>query len=423
MNTRLLFAVAGMAFAAGITSCSKQQGGVGAAEQNKIVYVLSNDYHDNANAVLAYKRTSNGTLEPLPGSPFLTSGAGVGNPTEALGPDDTDDPLVISPDGHYLLAVNGGSNTVAVFSILADGSLTPVSGSPFASGGQTPCSIAINGSYVYVANKSFDPLHTITQLPNYVSFTINGSGKLEQVPGGKIEVLAGSSPSQVLVSNDHAHVFAADFLAFMLPTEEPVGTLVSFDLQGSGAFKFAPGAPYVLPSGDGGALGLAEHPYQNVLYVGFPVASAVGVFSIDPGSGVLSLTNTVSAGAAACWLRTNAKGTRLYVLNSGENSVGVYDITNATAPVFISKLVLKDSGAMTNANGGTSLASGDFALNFSPEGNTLYVVSQDINPAAGGDYNYLHSLTVGADGTLTEPGEPLSLPVAADVRPLGVATR
>ena len=412
-----------MGLACVLSSCSKQQGGVGAAEQNKIVYVLSNDYHDNANAVLAYKRKSDGTLEPLAGSPFFTRGAGVGNPKEALGPDDTDDPLVISPDGHYLLAVNGGSNTVAVFSIDRDGSLTMVPGSPFGSGGQTPCSIAVNGAFVYVANKSLDPLHTITQLPNYVSFTINGQGRLEQVPGGKIEVPAGSSPSQVLVSNDHSRVFATDFLAFMLPTEVPVGTLVSFDLEGGGVFQFAPGSPYVLPSGDGGALGLAEHPHLPVLYVGFPVASAVGVFSVDGASGALSLTGTVSAGAAACWLRTNARGTRLYVLNSGENSVGVYDISSATAPVFMSKLVLKESGAVPNGKGGTSLASGDFALNFSPEGNFLYVVSQDINLAAGGDYNFLHALTVASDGTLTEPGEPLSLPVAADVRPLGVATR
>lgn len=423
MNTRSLFAVAGFTAAAGLSSCSKQQGGVGGAEQNKIVYVLSNDYHDNANAILAYKRKSDGRLEALPGSPFLTRGAGLGNPTEALGPDDTDDPLVISPDGRYLLAVNGGSNTVAVFTINSNGSLTPVAGSPFASGGQTPCSIAINGSYVYVANKSFDALHTITRLPNYVSFTINGAGRLEQVAGGKVEVSAGSAPSQVLVSNDHRHLFATNFLAFMLPTETPVGTLESFSLLGSGAFKAAAGSPYVLPMGDGGALGLAEHPVQPILYVGFPVASSVGVYSVDAAAGSLKLLSTVSAGAAACWLRTNARGTRLYVLNSGENSVGVYDITNASAPVFMSKLVLKNSGSVSDGKGGTSLASGDFALNFSPEGNILYVVSQDINLAAGGDYNYLHSLAVGSDGSLTESGEPLSLPVPADVRPLGVVTR
>ena len=71
---------------------------------------------------------ADGTLAPLSGSPFLTGGSGVANPTEALGPDDSDNPIVISSDGQYLMAVNGGSNTIAVFSINPNGSLTAVNG-------------------------------------------------------------------------------------------------------------------------------------------------------------------------------------------------------------------------------------------------------------------------------------------------------
>lgn len=423
MKSRLLVAAAAVAAVAGLSSCHKETPGILPAEAGKLVYVLSNDYHDNANAVLAYRQKSDGTLQPLPGSPFLTKGAGLGNPKGVLGPDDTDDPLIISPDGHFLLAVNGGSNTVAVFTIDRNGSLDPIPGSPFPSGGQTPCSIAINGRYVYVANKSFDPLHTITQLPNYVTFTIDGSGHLEQVAGGKVEVPAGSSPSQVLVSNDHRFLFATDFLAFMLTDKTPVGSLLSFDLGASGTLKYAPGSPYVVPAADGGALGLAVNPRSPVLYVGFPVASAVGAYSIDPLTGQLTLQQTVGAGAAACWIKTDAEGRRMYVLNSGENSVGVYNITSAAAPVFIAKLVLKDSGPYSNSTGGTSLSSGDFALGFSPNGATLYVVSQDINPnPSAGDFNFLHVLKVATDGTLTEPGDPLPLPVGPDVRPQGVVT-
>ncbi len=424
MNSRLLFAVA--AIAAALSSCSKQPGGgVTGSEAGKIVYVLSNDYHSNANAVLAYAMKANGTMEALPGSPFPTRGAGVGNPKQILGPDDTDDPLIISPDGQYLLAVNGGSNTIAVFAIGSNGSLRPVLGSPFASGGQTPCSIAINGRFVYVANKSLDPLHTITQLPNYSTFSIDGSGHLEPVPGGKVEVPAGSCPSQVLISNDHRFLFATDFLAFMLPAEEPIGTLLSFGLEGTGALKAAPGSPYVLPAADGGALGLALNPKYPTLYVGFPVAGSLGAYSIDENTGVLSLQSTVAGGPATCWLKTDAEGNRLYSLNSGENSVGVYSITTPNAPAFISKLVLKDPGTTyTTSSGGTAISSGDFTLGFSPNGSTLYVVSQNTNPdLTVANFGYLHVLKVATDGTLTEPGEPVQLPVGADVRPMGVATR
>lgn len=424
MKLRLLTAVTGTAMLMGLASCKKNPGGPEGTDGGKIVYTISNDYHDNANAVLAYRQKADGTLAPLPGSPFLTGGSGVANPSEGLGPDDSDNPIAISADGQFLLAVNGGSNTIAVFSINLDGSLSPVPGSPFASGGQTPCSVAINGRFVYVANKALDPLHTITTLPNYTTFTVDGAGKLEQVPFGQVQVAAGSSPSQVLVSNDQRYLFATDFLAFMLPTEmtNPIGTLLSFNVLGTGGLKLADGAPYSVPAGDGGALGLAQNPRSQTLYVGFPVASDFGVYSIDEATGVLTFETSISSGPAVCWLRTNARGTRLYTLNSGENSVSVFNVENPDAPVFIAKLFLKDSGPTVGTGKATS--SEDFSLGFAPDGQTLYVVSQSVNPVfTVGDFNYLHVLKVGTDGTLSEPTEPTMLPVGADVRPLGVATR
>ncbi|MDR3716513.1 MAG: beta-propeller fold lactonase family protein [Puia sp.] len=420
MRTRLLnYGLIAVCFTT-LFSCTKNPGIYQEPRDGKTIYVESNDYHANSNAILAYRQKADGSLEKLPGSPFYTGGAGLANPMQVLGPDDTDIPLVVSSDGNFLLAVNGGSNTIAVFSIGRDGSLTPVPGSPFPSGGQTPCSIAINGRFVYVANKSFDPLHTITELPNYTTLTIDGAGRLVPVPGAKIEEPAGSSPSQVLVSNDHRFLFATDFLAFMLMEKAPVGTLESISLDGYGGLNEAPGSPYVLPAGDGGALGLWQHPFSQTLYVGFPVKSAVGVYSIDPGTGVLSFQTSVAAGAAACWLRTNPKGDRLYVLNSAENTVSIYNTTTPASPVFLTKFSLKDPGPLYGA--GMATSSEDFALGFAPSGKYLYIVSQSTNPDfSAGDFNFLHVLDVAPDGTLTEPTEPVQLPVGSDIRPQGVA--
>jgi DNA-binding beta-propeller fold protein YncE len=420
MNLRLLYCAAGVAAcvaaSAVLPSCNKHSAVI--EDGGKIVYVMTNDYHDNANAVIAYRHMADGTVAPLPGSPFLTHGAGLANPKQVLGPDDSDDPLVITGDGRFLLAVNGGSNTVAVFSINPNGSLVAVPGSPFPSGGQTPCSVAVDGRFVYVANKAFDPLHVITQQPNYTTFEVDDAGRLSPVPDGTIEVPAGSSPSQVLLSNDRRFVFATDFLAFMLPTEVPTGTLLSFDARGVGGLMVAPGAPYVVPMGDGGALGLATNPASDrTLYVGFPVAGAFGVYDIDPTTGVLNFVTQVAGGAATCWIRTNSLGTRLYTLNSGENAVGVYNTDNPQAPALINTLTLKDSGP-TGAP-----VSGDFSLGFSPDGGTLYVVSQNVDTTFASNNNWLHVLKVAVDGTVSEPGEPLQLPVPNDVRPQGVATR
>lgn len=413
MKTHLLYGAFGVTICAALFSCNKNHDNPGNNDGGRIVYLETNDFHDDANAILVYRKKVDGTLTPLPGSPFLTHGAGLANPKQVLGPDDTDDPVVISSDGRFLFAVNGGSNTVAVFSINPDGSLVTVPGSPFASGGQTPCSIALHGRFIYVANKSFDPLHTITQLPNYSTFTLDDAGRLEAVPYGKIEVPAGSSPSQVLLSNDGRFVFATDFLAFMLPTKEPTGTLLSFDVKGDGGLKLAPGAPYVVPAGDGGALGLATNPRSNnTLYVGFPVGGKFGVYHIDEATGVPSFVTQQNAGPGVCWIRTNSLGNRLYTLNSGQNSVGIYNVDNPEAPDSISTLTLKDSRN-----------SGDFSLNFSPDGGTLYVVSQNTDTTFAVNNNWLHVLKVATDGTLSEPADPLLLPVPNDARPQGVVTR
>ena len=73
--------------------------------------------------------------------------------------------LAYSPDGSSLYAVNAGSNTIAVFNILDDGSLISVSGSPFSSDGQTPVSIGTKDNYIYVVNKAQDSVHKITTKP------------------------------------------------------------------------------------------------------------------------------------------------------------------------------------------------------------------------------------------------------------------
>lgn len=137
-----------------LSSCDKPRQEELYSGKGKIVYVESNDYHDNQNAVLAYMNNGDGMLMQIPGSPFYTHGAGLGNPEQILGPDDQETPLITTYDGKFLLAVNSGSHTIAVFSINPNGSLSAVPGSPFPSRGQNPVSLAMSGKYVYVANKS-----------------------------------------------------------------------------------------------------------------------------------------------------------------------------------------------------------------------------------------------------------------------------
>lgn len=385
-----------------------------------VIYVENNDFHDNKNAVLAFRINEEGKMKALPGSPFLTGGAGLGNPSQILGPDDQETPIIISADGKYLLAVNGGSNTIAVFEIHDDGSISAVAGSPFPSNGETPVSLAQKNNFIFVVNKSQNPLQKVTMKPNYSTLMISADGKLSMVPGGKFETTEGTSPAQALVSRDQKFLFGVDFLGFMI--DPPVGTLRSFIINNAGILTPAAGTPQALPGNTGGALGLWQHPKDNTLYVGFPVASRIGVYEINPTSGNLSYSKSVEAGAAACWIRTNSQGDRMYVLNSAEATVGVYNISNSLNPVIMAKLKLKKSGPVFGPM--NAATSEPFNLTFSPSGKILYVVSQHANTDFSiGNYNYFHSLQVMTDGTLSELMEPAEIPVPANFRPQGIVVK
>jgi len=386
-------------------------------KKSDIVYFETNNFEDNQNAVLAYLVSPKGELQSLPGSPFLTGGSGVGNPMQILGPDDSDTELKMTEDGKFLLVVNSGSNTIAVFRIGSDGRLTAVDGSPFSSQGETPVSIDVSGNYVYVVNKSQDPLHESKQAPNYTVFTIDDNGTLTPVPSSTVETTAGSSPAQALVSSDGKFLFGADFLGFQVG----VGTLRSFTRDNSnGTIAPITGTPQAIP-GMGGALGLWQHPNADVLYVGFPLQAKLGIYSINPTSGVLSFQSTVDAGPAACWVRTNQSGNRLYVLNSGENSVSAYNSSNPQTPTTLGKLALKNPGPTYVAMGLPFTTSEGFSFEFSTDENRLYIISQHTNPDFSiGNFNFLHVVDIASDGILSEPSEPIQIPVSNTVRPRGV---
>ena len=157
----LKFGVAAITLAASFSIAQAADGG-------EYVYIESNASAPNSNAVYAFRRGSAGNLTPLPGSPFLTGGAGVQYTGTNLGPFDSDSEVIVNPQQTLLFAVNAGSDTIAVFSIKEDGTLTPVEGSPFPSGGNDLVkSWRFDGNVLIVVNQSGDfarPSHDSPQL-------------------------------------------------------------------------------------------------------------------------------------------------------------------------------------------------------------------------------------------------------------------
>jgi 6-phosphogluconolactonase (cycloisomerase 2 family) len=374
-------------------------------ETRNTVYVESND--PNGNAIFAFSRASDGSLTPLPGSPFPTGGLGL-TPTFNLGPFDSDQEVILNPSGSMLFAVNGGSDSISVFQVNNDGSLSAVAGSPFSSGGSSPVSVGLAHDTLCVVNQDEDPGHPGQFLPNYTSFHVGPTGKLTPVPNSTITVDAGSSPSQALTSASGRLLFGADFLG---------GLLRSFNIASNGRLTVSAAQPLPpsLFEGTGASpfpLGLALNPKHNLLYVGLVTINQVAVYSYDNSGALNFLCAVPDSGHGVCWLLTNRQGTTLYASNTGDPSISVFDIRHDAAnPIEIQKVNMVSSGGCFQ-----------FALDSSDR--FLHVVTQQSSPTSTVTANALHVFKVLLGGALQEvPSSPTILPVPNLVRPQGVAAR
>ncbi|HKG90496.1 MAG TPA: beta-propeller fold lactonase family protein [Gemmatimonadaceae bacterium] len=418
-----LAAAAALAIVAG--ACDDDDGVTDPTNElpTNVLYVQSNVPAANMNSVLAYRRAADGSLTPLSGSPFLTGGAGVGNPMQILGPQDVDQNMVVDRGRRLLFVVNGGSNTIAVMRINSDGSLAPVAGSPFSSGGIDPSSVGIAGDRLYVVNKAMDPAQNGgTGTPNYTGFTIGDDGRLTPIPSSTVTSVPGASPSQAHIAPGNSLVFGADFLAPTAPT--PAGSLRAFRIGTDGALTAVPGTPMEIPGPtpmSRMALGLWAHPTQRVLYVGFTLQDKLGVYDYATDGTLTFRTTAANSGKAICWILVNPSGSTIYTTNTLTNSLSRYDAASPQAPVERQHLVLREPGPTFTFMGMQVPTSQDFQEALSPDGKFLYVVSQHANPdftAPNG--NKLHTISIAADGTLSETVAPLQLPVATTTRPQGV---
>lgn len=382
------FLALGMLFAAQQTPA--QSTGV-----TDLIWLESNSIAGNT--ILTFKNTGNGNPVFLGSTP--AGGIGVFDKTFALGPFDSDQNLIVNSDGTLLFAVNSGSNTIAVFRITQNG-LQPVEGSPFASGGSDPVSLGLRGDILAVVNKDQDPAQNANLvLPNYTTFRVSPNGQLAPVDNSTVSVAYGSSPSQALTAFQGPFLFGADFLG---------GLLQSFAISHDGRLRqnlpqALPNSAFAHKTGGHQPLGMRTHPNLPILYVDITPISEIAVYTYDE-RGVPSFVRTVpDSGAAPCWTVVNSTGTRLYVTNTGDNSIAVYDLTDPLNPVEIQHLVMD---ATTGAPFSTVIDQSDEFLYVSSEQS-----SSTVTPAA----NAFHTLKINSDGTLTEPFSPTVLPIGGTV--------
>jgi DNA-binding beta-propeller fold protein YncE len=174
-------------------------GGEKETAPENMVYVQTNDYTSGKNAINAYRRDPVSGCLSLLGS-YETGGTGLDNFDDRIGPDDHAQEVIASPDRKLLFTVNGGSDTISVFRINSDGSLTLAKGSQVPSGGIQPVSLGLSGNKLYVVNQNGDPNRLNSGAPNYTGFRVAGNGHLSPIPHSTIELPNLSYPTQALIS-------------------------------------------------------------------------------------------------------------------------------------------------------------------------------------------------------------------------------
>ena len=192
------------------------------AASGVVGHVYVNDNTAAGNTVAGFDRHADGTLSPIPGSPFAIGGAGTGHGIGSQGA------LQLSGDGRYLLAADAGSNQISVLRIKPNGSLMVAEGSPVASGGNEPVSIAVHEDIVYVANAGDGG-------SNYTGFTLNRGGHLRPLADSTFSLPDGSSPGDVLFNGDGSRLVGLRVNTSLID---------SFAVSGRGTLLAAPGSPY-----------------------------------------------------------------------------------------------------------------------------------------------------------------------------------
>jgi 6-phosphogluconolactonase (cycloisomerase 2 family) len=401
------------------------------AVASNVLYVESNNPNAGQNSVLAYHRNSNGSLTMI--GEFLTGGTGTGNPDFLLGPDDIDKELVVSPDHRLLFAVNSGSNTIAMFRIHSDGSLEPVPGSPFPSGGIQPVSLALQDGHLYVANKNQDPAQPNTKDPNYTAFRVirvPGEERLRPIPRSTIRDDLGSSPASLQSSPvDENQVFAVTFgVDIPNPTRPSTSfdsRLHSFRIGPRGRLTESENTPQTIPAGFSPPLmlGLLAHPTERILYVGFVAAGFVGVYTYDDDGELTFVRAVGNSGRLVCWFAIDPDRKYFYTSDNGNDSISTYKIepdatlgSHPQNPVEVQIVALNEPDATGPG--------APFELSVDPSGQFLYVVGErrknpDLTVTGA---NVVHILQIDkATGLLTEASfSPMPLPIPDVAHPHGM---
>jgi len=298
---------AGLLLAVGTAGAANKQHSSGS------VYTLTNS--PAGNAVAVFERANDGTLTS--NGTYPTGGAGTGSNLGSQGA------VILSEDGHYLFAVNAGSNSISQFKVKHDGLQWRATVS---SGGATPISLALHGRVLYVLNAG--------GTGNITGFVVKHNG---------LTPLAGSTRSLGTGSAGPAQVSFAPNGKTLVVTEKTSSTIDTYAVGPHGVA----GPPIVNAAVGATPFGFDFDKRGNVLTSN--AAGSASSYGIAANGSLAVISGAVSTfQGAPCWLVTSTNGRYAYTANAGSGTISGFSIGNDGALAL-----LNPSGISGNLGAGS----------------------------------------------------------------------
>jgi 6-phosphogluconolactonase len=352
------------------------------------------------NAVVVFDRFADGTLAKrqsvATGGVGSTQDVGCGPGCPIL---DSQNAVVVSQDGHVVVAVNAGSDTVSSFRETGGGLVLV---DQVSSGGDMPESLALHDDLLYVLNVATENPGGTTG--NIYGLRVSQDGHLTPV-GSSQPLPSASVPGHVadpraIDFNPTGKVIVVTELSGGFMTGPP-GTIDTFVVGHDG--KAAPGVSH--RSSDAFPFGFAfdnkGHLIVSQLHVPDNMTvGSVSTYDVSDSGDVTAIDTKSSEGVLPCWIATTNNGRYTYAVNTG-----------AGFPATVKGFALSPKGQLTPL--GPATGSGDFArtdATVSRDSRYLYVLSPQVAPPFGA--SHIDEYSIGNDGSLTLIG---STPAGANL--------
>jgi 6-phosphogluconolactonase len=363
------------------------------------VYAMANRASENS--ILVFQRGKDGTLTLI--QEVSTGGRGSG-PGELPAPfpalpagnsTTTQDELVMTENGRFLLAVNAGSDEISVLAVTESG-LELVD--KVFSGGKVPLSIAIHRGLVYVLNDGELSQDIFGIAPTIAGFFLDDNGKLHPIPNStRVTGAPDASPADIVFSPDGKWLIITDkfsgIFIHVLHVDEDATT------HEAASYVANTPSPFGMDFTRDNILAVVEANASVVdgRRIGVNNGSSTSSYRLNEDGTLERISVAVPTHqTVACWVRFTPDGRFAYVTNTGSGNVSSYQVSKE------GELSLLASVA---ADAGSPFAEPtDVAI--TPDGKFLYIISSmgaekqfilPIPPNAG----EVRGFSIGEDGSLT----------------------